>query len=271
MTNVNLAMDFHLDNQVILITGATGYLGQAISWGVANMGGIPILCGRTENKLNKLAKEIQAEGREAHIACFDVGQVDACRSAMQQIGKQFGKLDGMINCAHSGRNGTIESTEPRDFELAQQIHVNAPFFLMQEGLQLLKIAAKNKLGGASVVNIASMYGQVSPDPKIYGSSGSNNPPYYGAAKAGIIQLTRYMACHLGEYNIRVNSVSPGPFPPTSIAQSNPDFHDKLCSKNPLGRIGLASEIVGPIIFLLSKASSFVTGANLVVDGGWTSG
>lgn len=141
---------------------------------------------------------------------------------------------------------------------------------MQAGLELLKNAAKIKRGGASVVNVASMYGQVSPDPRIYGNSGSNNPPYYGAAKAGLIQLTRYMACHLGHFNIRVNSLCPGPFPPESIKEKNPAFYNQLCFKNPLGRIGEAHEVAGPVVFLLSAASSFITGANLAVDGGWTS-
>ena len=117
--------------------------------------------------------------------------------------------------------------------------------------------------------MSSMYGHVSPDPRIYGDSGSNNPPFYGAAKAGLLQLTRYLAVHLGPDRIRVNSVSPGPFPPPSIAQTNPAFHGRLCEKTPLGRIGVADEVAGPVLFLLSDAASYVTGADLSVDGGWT--
>lgn len=267
---MNSAPDFHLDNRVILVTGATGHLGKAISWAVANMGGIPVLCARSQDKLEKLADEIRGEGNIAHTACFDIVQEDACRSMIQHLEKQSGRLDGIVNCAHSGKPATIETSAYNDFELAQKIHMNAPFFLIKEGLELLKKSAKHMSGGAAVVNIASMYGLVSPNPEIYGSSGSNNPPYYGAAKAGMIQLTRYLACHLGKYNIRVNSVSPGPFPPETIQQTSPDFYEKLCSKNPLGRIGLPSEVVGPVIFLLSAASSYITGANLIVDGGWTS-
>ncbi|MDR3442131.1 MAG: SDR family oxidoreductase [Legionella sp.] len=261
---------FSLDNEVVFIAGATGHLGEAISLGIADMGAMVILCGRTLVKLTALAEKIKANGGNAHIECCDLTEVNACRDMMQRITTQFSRLDGIVNCAHSGRAGTIDSAELSDFVLAQQVHVNAPFFLMKEGLELLKKSAKTKIGGSSIVNIASMYGHVSPDPGIYGESGSNNPPYYGAAKAGLIQLTRYMACHLGEYNIRVNSISPGAFPPERIKQSNPDFYQSLCKKNPLGRIGMPSELVGPVLFLLSGASSFVTGTNLCVDGGWTS-
>jgi NAD(P)-dependent dehydrogenase (short-subunit alcohol dehydrogenase family) len=110
---------------------------------------------------------------------------------------------------------------------------------------------------------------VSPDPAIYGDSGKNNPPFYGAAKAGLIQLTRYLAVHLAKRGVRVNSVSPGPFPPPSIATVSPEFHAELCRKTPMGRIGAAEELAGPVLFLLSDASTYVTGIDLPVDGGWT--
>ncbi|WP_185967250.1 SDR family oxidoreductase [Legionella israelensis] len=268
MTDISL--NFDLKDQVILVTGATGYLGQAITNGIAKMGGIPVLIGRRARELNILAEDIRKQDREVDVACYDLLQKESYQLIIGQVSEKFGKLNGIVNCAHSGRPGTIQSADQNDFELAQKINLNAPFFLVQEGLELLKRTAKVSSGGASVVNIASMYGQVSPDPRIYGNSGINNPPYYGAAKAGLIQLTRYMACHLGAYNIRVNSLTPGPFPPSSINDQSPKFHSNLCEKNPLGRIGSACEIVGPVIFLLSSASSFVTGANLAVDGGWTS-
>jgi NAD(P)-dependent dehydrogenase (short-subunit alcohol dehydrogenase family) len=115
-----------------------------------------------------------------------------------------------------------------------------------------------------------MYGMVSPDPAIYGDSGMNNPPFYGASKAAVIQLSRYFAGHVIERGIRTNSVSPGPFPPDSIKTTNSEFHAELCKKTPMGRIGQAGEVAAAVHFLLSSDASYINGANLPVDGGWTS-
>jgi NAD(P)-dependent dehydrogenase (short-subunit alcohol dehydrogenase family) len=114
-----------------------------------------------------------------------------------------------------------------------------------------------------------MYGMVSPDPSIYRDSGKNNPAHYGATKAGMIQLTRYLACHLSPGRVRVNCVSPGPFPDTDVDPGIPEFYDKLAAKVPMGRSGNPEEAAGPVVFLLSEAASYVNGANLAVDGGWT--
>jgi NAD(P)-dependent dehydrogenase (short-subunit alcohol dehydrogenase family) len=114
-----------------------------------------------------------------------------------------------------------------------------------------------------------MYGHVSPDPRLYGESGLNSAPWYGAAKGGLIQLTRYLACHLAPERIRVNAISPGPFPRTEISAGKSDFIQRLEQKVPMGRIGMPEEIAGPLLFLASDASSYVTGINLPVDGGWT--
>jgi NAD(P)-dependent dehydrogenase (short-subunit alcohol dehydrogenase family) len=115
-----------------------------------------------------------------------------------------------------------------------------------------------------------MYGIVSPDPRIYKSASEINPPSYGTAKAALLQWTRYAACEFGLEGIRVNSVSLGPFPSIEVQVKSPNFIDKLALRVPMGRIGQSKEAGGPIMFLMSSASSYVNGSNLVVDGGWTS-
>ena len=203
------------------------------------------------------------------MACFDVTDENALQRHIGVIDEQYGRLDVLVNNASSGRTGTIESATAQDFEQLYRVNVVAAFQLLQAAIPLLKRAGISRKAGASVINIASMYGSVSPDPSIYGTSGANNPPYYGTAKAGVIQLTRYAACHLATQRIRVNCISPGPFPNAKYLAQDGEFQGRLEAKNPMHRIGDPHELQGPLLFLASDASSYVTGINLAVDGGWT--
>ncbi len=114
-----------------------------------------------------------------------------------------------------------------------------------------------------------MYAHVAPDYRIYDGDEHVNPPSYGAAQAGVIQLTRYLASFLAPEGIRVNCISPGPFPFEETQKENPGFIKHLAGKNPMGRIGFPHELKGAAAFLCSDASSFITGQNLCVDGGWS--
>jgi NAD(P)-dependent dehydrogenase (short-subunit alcohol dehydrogenase family) len=257
---------FRLDGRRVLVTGAAGHLGAPISRGIASAGGMPVLAGRTAATLKALADDIRAQGGRCEVLVLDVGDRPAARAAVQQLLADGRGLDGLVNAAYGGRAIPLAQAVDADFDLAERLNVSGPFALIQQALPAL--AASRAAGGASIVNLSSMYGHVSPDPAIYGDSGKNNPPFYGASKAALAQLTRYLAVHLSAQRIRVNSVSPGPFPPPSIAETNPAFHAELCRKTPMGRIGAAVELVGPVLFLLSGASSYVTGIDVPVDGGW---
>jgi len=260
---------FGIAGRVILVTGATGHLGEAIARQIAAARATPILAARSSGKLSALEQAIRALGLNCESVAFDVAEPDRCREAIARIDSTYGRLDGIVNCANEGKAGTLETSLSADFDAACRQNISGPFTLVQAALPLLRAAGRSLPGGASVVNVASMYGHVSPDPRIYGDSKRNNPPFYGPAKAGLVQLTRYLAAHLGSERIRVNSVSPGPFPPPSIGQTDAVFHRHLCEKTPLGRIGSSSELAGPVLFLLSDAASYITGADLAVDGGWT--
>jgi len=259
---------FRLDGRVALLTGATGHLGRSMAEALAQAGAHVVLNARTAEALETCCVELKNRGLKVSTAGFDVTDDGAVVRNIALIGEKHGRLDVIVNNAGVGHPGTMESTTSADFERVYQVNVIAPFQIIRAAIPLLKESAKSTTG-SSVVNISSMYGSVSPDGSIYGTSGANNPPSYGAAKAALIQLTRYAACHLAADGIRVNCISPGPFPALRYLQNDPGFHERLKAKVPMRRTGDPRELCGPLLFLASDASSYVTGANVPVDGGWT--
>ena len=166
------------------MSGATGLLGRPMARALATAGAHVVLNGRTQNALDTFAAELKSQGLSASVACFDVTDETALQRHIGLIGEQHDRLDVLVNNASSGRTGTIESATAQDFEQLYRVNVVAAFQLLQAAIPLLKRAGVSRKAGASVINIASMYGSVSPDPSIYGTSGANNPPYYGTAESG---------------------------------------------------------------------------------------
>jgi NAD(P)-dependent dehydrogenase (short-subunit alcohol dehydrogenase family) len=259
---------FRLDGKVCLITGGAGHLGAAMSAALAEAGGHVCILGRTQNTLAKLAKDLTDRGLSAEAVTSDVTMAEDIKSLVADLKKRHGKLDVLINNAYAGRPGVMSNSRAADYVNAIEIAVAAAAELVNAAHGLLRKAVEDN-GDASVINISSMYGMVSPDPRVYGQSGMNNPPHYGAAKAALLQYTRYAAVHLAPEGIRVNAISPGAFPPDAAQQRDPAFAAALTQKVPLGRLGKPEDLGGAVVFLASSGSRFVTGANLPVDGGWT--
>lgn len=256
---------FSLDGKTALVTGAGGYLGEAISHCLADAGAHVLVNGRSEVRVLSLVNSICSKGLSAEAAIFDVTDKDA-------VSDYFNQRDGLplhvlINNAYSGGAGSIETSDESAFRDSYDIAVVASHNLVRSALPSLRLAAE--IDEASVINICSMYGVVSPDIRLYSSPEGANPPFYGAAKAALLQWTRYAACEFGKERIRFNAISPGPFPSDKVKNMSPDFVKRLSKKVPMGRVGLPAELKGPILFLATPASSFVNGANIPVDGGWT--
>lgn len=261
------AASFSLAGKTALLTGATGHLGEQMALALGAAGARVLVNSRSLQRANSLAQRLQEQGCVADVLAFDV-------TDQQQVSEALATLQGqplhiLINNAYAGGGGTIEEAETSQYHDSYDMAVVSAHRLLQACLPSLREAVRQD-GDASVINIASMYGMVSPDLRIYDSRSDTNPPFYGAAKAALIQWSRYAACEFGTESIRVNSLSPGPFPAVSVEKAKPGFIKALVSRVPLGRIGRAEELQGPLLFLASSASSFVTGSNLVVDGGWTS-
>lgn len=260
------AQIFSVQGKTALVTGATGYLGSAMAFILAEAGAHVLVNSRSQERSEAQVKLLVDAGYSAEPAVFDV-------TSQQDIDRYFAGFQGrplhiLINNAYAGGSGSIELSKAEAYANSYDVTVIAAHNLLKVALPALRKAVRQD-GDASVINLASMYAMVSPDQRIYASPSGANPPFYGAAKAALLQWTRYAACEFGAEGIRVNSMSPGPFPSISVQAGNPDFIRKLANKVPMGRIGQSDEIKGPTLFLASSASSFVNGSNLVVDGGWT--
>lgn len=255
---------FRLEGKSVLVTGATGHLGKEIAFALAEHGAHVYVNGRNIERCEEVASAITKTGRLASVASFDVTDESQVRSFTQSVDL----LDVVVSNSYAGKGGTVESAESCDYAASYQSSVIATANLVKALLPHLRRAAEEN-GYASVISIASMYGIVSPDQRIYDSAEGTNPPFYGAAKAGLIQWTKYAACEFAQENIRFNSISPGPFPSNWTQKNFPTLIEKIVSKVPMKRIGRPDELTGAIVFLASPASSFITGINLAVDGGWT--
>ena len=255
---------FDLSNYNILVTGATGYLGSQICYSLADNGANVLVNGRNKTKVEKIVNQITNKKLRAEPILFDVTNKKEIKKSLKKIKY----LNVIINNAYKGSSGSIQNSQDEDYINAFEIGLMGAVSVFNESLSLLKKGAK-KFGDASVINISSMYSIITPDLKIYKSLKHSNPPYYGAVKSALNNWTKYGAIEFGKIPIRFNSISPGPFPKQKFMINNKVTVKKIISKSALNRIASPIELSGAVIFLSSKASSYVTGSNLVVDGGYS--
>ena len=252
---------FSLRNKVILITGGYGYLGKAITDGLLQSEATVVVLGRSPEKFQAA---FPAPTASLYFQATDVANPESIKESLASIIAKFKKIDVFINNAFYNKGNKPLNISDEDFAFSLDGNLGSVYRCIRE---VVPYMLANK--GGRIINVSSMYGLVSPDFGVYaGREQFQNPPHYGAAKAGILQLTRYFACYLGKNNILVNAVTPGPFPNETV-QQNEQFISNLNAKSPLGRIGKPEELQGIFVFLCSDQATYITGQNFVVDGGWT--
>lgn len=253
-----------LEGRRALVVGGAGLLGGEISFALAELGADVIVASRTLDKCETFVKGLQGRFPGDHSAAsVDITLPDSILALAEVVGsKTGGGLDILVNSGWSGRKNTFETISDADWDLDIETSLNGVFRTVKAMTPLLEVRRGN------ILSIASMYGHVAPDYRLYDDSRFANPPSYGAAKAGVIQLTKYLASFLAPKGIRSNCISPGPFPFESTQTENPDFIERLAGKNPAGRIGTPHDIKGAAALLCSDAGAYMTGQNVCVDGGW---
>jgi len=265
---------FDLEGRNIIITGASGLLGSQYANTLSSAGANIILLDIDTGKNEKLKSALVKKYKNKISAyTLDISNQIEVNKTSKKIIKDFKKIDGLINNAAYTTKGAKEKSDnafgtfenfPIDiWQKSLDINLSGVFFCSQA---FGKIMAKQ--GKGVIVNIASTYGLVGADQRIYGKSGLNLPISYAATKGAIVNFTRYLAAYWHGKNIRVNTLSPGGVMDKTYQEKT--FIKKYSEKTILGRMANKDEYNGAMLFLISDASSYMTGANLVVDGGWTS-
>ena len=244
---------FDIKNQVGIITGGNGRLGKTFAEALVqcnvkvHLFDIADSCSFASDKIVYHKVDISNE-----VEVFNI---------VDKIIQEDKKIDFLINNAALQITNSYENMSISDFRKSIDINLNAAYICIKAVTRFMMEIKKG-----TIINIGSMYGVVSADPNMYGNSGLNSPDAYAASKGGLIHLTKYLAVNLAKYNIRVNAISPA-----GIFNNQPEeFLQKYLPKVPMGRMMNREELVGPLVFLLSDASSYMTGHNLIVDGGFTS-
>lgn len=250
---------FSLAGQIVLLTGGAGLYGRGLASQLAEAGATLILASRNVAALEQVAAEECARGRHVHAHRLDQADESSILALRDSVLSQFGRIDGLVNNAVAR---PMKSTDAplADWEASMRTNATGLFAITRA---FGEVMAAN--GAGSIVNISSIQGMVGPDLSLYEGLGMQAIPDYFFHKAGMMNLTRFFAAHYGTRGVRVNCVSPGGF----FSGQDPTFVERYSKATFLQRMADESDLGGPVIFLLSKASRYVTGVNLPVDGGYT--
>jgi len=255
---------FDLTGKVAILTGGTGLIGTPFGDGLTEFGAHVVICDLDKQKCEARARQLE---EKYSVACLGLKLNVRSRSEVEELLSialnRFGGVHILINCAQNKTANFFEKFEAypdEDLDGILDVNLKAVHLTCQViGRQMVK------QGGGSIINMASTYAVVAPNQNIYENTHMGSPAAYSASKGGVIALTRYLAAYWAKYNVRVNSLCPH-----GVYNNHEErFVQNFSRKSPMGRMSRPNEVVGAMLFLASDASSYVTGHNLIVDGGWT--
>lgn len=220
--------------------------------------------GRTEQTLKDFVDKYQVHRKNTleYFVC-DVTKSEDFKKIVENVINKYGRIDILVNNAYGKQDLELQEITKESWNHAMEIMLNHYFTCINEVSPYLL-----KVQNGSIINITSIYGFLGTDQRVYAPLNKKTPPYYSVAKGGILQMTRYFATLWAENGIRVNAISPGVFPPKKGPEKS-DYMHELTTRIPMGRIGQPENLAGAVILLASDASSYITGQNIVVDGGWS--
>ncbi|MFN7925466.1 MAG: SDR family oxidoreductase [Bryobacteraceae bacterium] len=252
---------FRLDGKIALVTGGAGIYGRHIVRALAEAGATVYTASRDAKKCEAFAAELSREGLSVIGGGCDLASEPDVRFFRDRIVAESGRLDVLVNNSVARSGGDLGTATAATWEETMRVN-STGFFLackiFSEPMQAMR--------SGSIINIASIYGMVGPDFSIYEGTKMYNPVDYAFSKGGMINMTRYLASYLAPWNIRVNSLSPGGFQTEAMPEP---FLQAYKRRTLLRRMADDDDIKGPIVFLASEGSRYVTGQNIPVDGGWT--
>ncbi len=253
---------FDLTGRVALITGGSGFLGRSLSRALAEAGATVVVGSRDRSRAQRVINELPSPGGAVHLAVvIDQLEEASLNEGFDAAVAAAGRVDILINNGQQGH--ALDLTDVTAEAFNKDLQNATGYFLLARRLH--DHVVSRRVPG-SIVMIGSMYGVVGSYPDAYDGICAASPVQYHTLKGGIIHMTRHLAAYWAKDGVRVNCLSPGPFPSEKAPKQ---MVERLKLKSPMGRMGTPHELKGPLLMLVSDAGSYVTGQNLLVDGGWT--
>ena len=246
------------------MVGGAGLLGPEIGGALSRAGAKVALVDSDGPRVERAATEVgESAGGELIGLRGDITRSSEAERIVAEVCAAFGSVDVLVNAAAgrpAGFSRSFEEYKLEDWDAVLAVNLTGVFLMCQAAGAVMV-----RQGGGSIVNFSSIYGMVAPDQRMYVGTSAATPAAYSASKAGVLGLTRYLGAYWAPSGVRVNAISPGGVRDAQEALLISNYEQR----SPMGRMAQASEIAGSVVFLASDAASYVTGQNLVVDGGWT--